>query len=165
MTEKVAAEAAASIMETAAETLSWAEQVEAEEAAETQSKDDVTPMVGTNLEVMVTAPVALEANVVKPPPSKRPKFAGLVPYKRPIGLKPEGFTVLAVHGMVVLPSELSSARRIETSSGKSYTGTSQWRLFALPGMSSPELSGPPGPRRGALLFVQMRPWQAWSATL
>ena len=61
MTEKVAAEAAASIMETAVETLSWAEQVEAEEAAETQSKDDVTPMVGTNPEVMVTAPVGHKA--------------------------------------------------------------------------------------------------------
>ena len=62
VTEKVDADAAATIMETAAETLSWAEQVEAEEAAETQSKDDVTPMVGTNQEVMATAPVG----VIKP---------------------------------------------------------------------------------------------------
>ena len=49
--------------------LSWAEQVEAKEATETQSKDDnVTPMVGTNPEVMVTASGGPEANVVKPPP-------------------------------------------------------------------------------------------------
>ena len=53
VTEKVDADAAATIMETAAETLSWVVQVEVEEAAETQSKDDnVTPMMGTNLEVM-----------------------------------------------------------------------------------------------------------------
>ena len=81
VTEKVDADAAATIMETAAETLSWVVQVEVEEAAETQSKDDnVTPMVGTNPQVTVTAPVSPEANVVKPPPSKRPKFAGLLPY-------------------------------------------------------------------------------------
>ena len=66
MWPKIIAAVAASIMETAAEMLSWAEQVEAKEATETQSKDDnVTPMVGTNPEVMVTASGGPEANVVK----------------------------------------------------------------------------------------------------
>ena len=102
VTEKVDADAAATIMETAAETLSWVVQVEVEEAAETQSKDDnVTSIVGTNLEVMVTDPKATEVNPntgnLTAPPAKKAKFGDVVRLKRPIGPKSEGYAILAVH--------------------------------------------------------------------
>ena len=93
MTEKVAAEAASSNMETAAETLSWAKQVEADKNATIVTTDGAPNVIKdtTNAQVneqhTVTANDASKAIVdateaheeLKPPPPKKSKSKEITP--------------------------------------------------------------------------------------